>query len=64
MFGSGTPPGWAALFPAYGPMRVVVDASFAAQQHAGAGLVLAGAWILGLAFAVAVVLRSAIGTSR
>jgi hypothetical protein len=64
MFGSGTPPAWAMLFPAYGPMRVVVNASFAAQQHAGPDLLLSGAWIVVLALAVAIVLRSAMATSR
>lgn len=52
------------MLPAYGPMRVVVNASFAAQQYAGADLLLGGAWIVVLALAVAVVLRSAMGTSR
>ena len=42
MFGGGTPPGWAVLFPTYGPMRVVVDASLAPQQHLGSDLLISG----------------------
>lgn len=64
MFGSGTPPGFAVLFPAYGPMRVVVNAAFSAQQNSGADVLLGGAWIAVLALVVAVVLRRSIGTSR
>ena len=64
MFGSGTPPVWAAVFPAYGPMRVVVSAAFGAQQHAGADLLLGIAWIAMLALAVAIILRSAMGATR
>jgi hypothetical protein len=63
MFGNGTPPGWAVLFPAYGPMRVVVDASFATQQHLGSDLLLNGLWVLPLAVGVAVVF-AAISTSH
>ena len=64
MFGSGTPPGWAVLFPAFGPMRVVMDAAFASQHQAGPALLLSGVWVVMLALAVALVLRRAIATSN
>ena len=64
MFGSGTPPGYAVLFPAFGPMRVVINASFASQQHAGVDLLTGAVWIVVLAVVVAVVLRRAIATSQ
>lgn len=64
MFGSGTPPRWAELFPAYAPMRVVVSAAFAPQQYAGADLLLSLGWLAGLALAVCLVLRRAIGSSN
>lgn len=63
MFGSGTPPGWAVLFPAYGPMRVVVNASFVAEQHSGVDLLLGLGWLAALAIAVGLVLRHAMGGS-
>jgi hypothetical protein len=54
MFGNGTPPAWAMLVPALGPMRAVVDASFATQQHLGSDLGLR-LWVRALAIGVAVV---------
>ncbi|MFZ0180924.1 MAG: hypothetical protein WAL84_13790 [Candidatus Dormiibacterota bacterium] len=63
MFGGGTPRGWAVLFPTYGPMRVVVDASLAPQQHLGSDLLISGLWVLALAVGVAAVF-AAISTSH
>lgn len=62
MFGDGTPPGWAALLPAYGPGRMIVDGAFSPSFHAAGALVIAITWTAALMIAVSWVLRRAVGT--
>jgi hypothetical protein len=52
MFGAGTPPGWGAALPGYGPARVIIDAAFAEQFHAWGALTIGVAWTAALAVAV------------
>lgn len=61
MFGSGTPPGWGAVLPGYGPGRVIVDAAFSEDSHAWGALALGLAWTLVLALAVLSVLGRLVG---
>jgi hypothetical protein len=56
MFGSGSPPGWGAALPGYGPGRVIIDGAFADEFHAWGALALGLAWTLVLALAVVLVL--------
>ncbi len=62
MFGSGTPPAWGVVLPGYGPMRIVMSASFA---HAGAppaaDIALTLLWSVGV---LAVVVRVLTGAMR
>ena len=57
MFGDGTPDGWAAALPGYGPSRVMIDGSFSETFHATGGLWLALAWVVVIGACVALVLR-------
>lgn len=57
MFGDGTPDGWAAVLPGYGPSRVMVDGSFSETFHAGGDLWLSLGWVAAIAVFVTVVLR-------
>ncbi len=41
MFGDGTPPDWAALLPAYGPVRMMVDGAFSPSFHGAGALAIA-----------------------
>jgi hypothetical protein len=56
MFGTGAPPGWAALLPGFGPGRVIVDAAFAGHFHAWAALAVSFGWLLILSAVVLTVL--------
>jgi hypothetical protein len=47
MFGAA-PPAWAAWMPAHGAVRVLVDGAFTSTFDETNGLLLAGAWIIGL----------------
>ena len=51
----------AVLFPGYGPSRVMYDGAFSSTFHASAELLLSLGWTAGLAVAVAIVLRRAVG---
>jgi len=62
MFGDGTPPIWAALLPAYGPGRMIVDGAFSPAFHAAAGLAIAAGWAAAVTIAVSWVLRRAVST--
>lgn len=62
MFGDGTPPDWAALLPAYGPVRMMVDGAFSPSFDAAGALVIAIGWTAALMIAVSWVLRRAVGT--
>ncbi len=62
MFGDGTPDGWAAVLPGYGPSRVMVDGAFSAGFHAGGELALGLAWLVALSLTVYVVLRRSVGS--
>lgn len=64
MFGDGTPDGWAAALPGYGPSRLMVDGAFSEIFHGGGALVLSLGWTLALSAAVLVVLRRAVGRRR
>ncbi len=61
MFGDGNPGGLAALFPGYGPARVVIDGAFSSSLHASGELALAVGWTAVLALAVALALRRSLG---
>ena len=61
MFGNGTPPGWGAALPGYGPGRVIVDAAFSDTFHAWLELGIALAWIAVLATAVTLLLGRVVG---
>lgn len=61
MFGSGTPPGWGAVLPGYGPGRVIVDAAFSEDFHAWGALALGLAWTLVLVLPVLSVLGRLVG---
>lgn len=63
MFGDGTPDGWAAALPGYGPTRMMVDGAFSNSFHAGGELLLSLAWVAVLGTTVIVLLRRAIATS-
>lgn len=52
MFGSGAPPGWAALLPGYGPGRMIIDGAFSTHFHAWSALVIAAVWVALLTTAV------------
>jgi hypothetical protein len=45
MFGNGTPGRWAALLPAYGPSRMMIDGAFATSFHTGGAPLGALAWL-------------------
>jgi hypothetical protein len=62
MFGNGTPGRWAALLPAYGPSRMMIDGAFSTSFHTGSALLGALAWLAVLTLAVNLALRRAIGT--
>ena len=49
------PPSWAAWMPAHGAVRVLIDGAFTPTFDEARGLVLALAWLLGLAAAAAAV---------
>jgi len=61
MFGSGSPPGWGAALPGYGPGRVIIDGAFADEFHAWSALALGLTWTLVLAVVVVVVLGRSVG---
>jgi hypothetical protein len=52
MFGAGTPPGWGAALPGYGPARVIVDAAFSPEFHAWGALAIGVVWSVVLSIAV------------
>ena len=56
-----SPTSWAPLLPGYGPTRVMFDGAYSTQFHAGGELALSIAWAAGLAVAVYLVLRRALG---
>ena len=62
MFGDGTPGGWAALLPGYGPSRVMVDAAFSSSFHTARELALGFGLFALLGIAVAFVLGRAVGS--
>jgi hypothetical protein len=49
------PPSWAAWMPAHGAIRVLIDGAFTPTFDEAGGLVLALAWLLGLAAAAAAI---------
>lgn len=61
MFGDGTPAGWAAVFPGYGPTRLMVESAFSSSPAATGDLALSAAWAVVLGAVVFVVLRRAVG---
>ena len=61
MFGDGTPEGWAALFPGYGPNRLMVGGAFAESFPVAGLLALSAAWAVGLTAAAVAVLRRVVG---
>ena len=64
MFGSGKPPGWGVVLPAYGPGRVVIDGGFSASSHAWGALAIAVGWTLALGVLVAALLARIVGTTK
>jgi hypothetical protein len=64
MFGTGTPGGWAAVTPAYGAVRVVIDAAFAPRFIALGELGLALVWAAIVVAGAGLVLRHALGIKR
>jgi len=64
MFGDGTPDGWAAVLPGYGPSRVMVEGAFSDTFHAGGELILSVGWMVALTVIVLAVLRRAVGQRR
>jgi hypothetical protein len=64
MFGDGTPDGWAALLPGYGPVRLMVDGAYSAEFHAGGELLLSLAWVAVLGVTVYLLLRRALGAKN
>lgn len=65
MFFDGSPQGWAALLPGYGPTRVLVDGAFSQGFDAGGPLAAALLWLAALSIAVIVLLsRSLRGAAR
>ena len=64
MFGDGTPGGIALAFPEYGAERVVMDGGFSEDFHAWGELALGAGWAVGLAVAVALVLRRSLDVAR
>ena len=63
MFGDGTPDGWGALLPAYGPTRLMIDGAFSSGFGAGGALALSLIWVAVLGAGVVVLLRRAVGTA-
>lgn len=61
MFGDGTPDDWAALFPGYGPSRLMVGGAFAESFPAAEPLALSVGWAAGLIAVAVAVLRRAVG---
>lgn len=61
MFGSGEPPGWAAVLPGYGPGRVIVGAGFSDTFGGWGALALSAAWMVMLALAVLTLLARRLG---
>lgn len=61
MFFDGAPQGWATALPGYGPTRVLLDGAFSSSFHAGQGLTIALVWLVGLSFALAVLLQRSVG---
>jgi ABC-2 type transport system permease protein len=57
-----TPPRLAFLLPGYAPTRVMLDGAFAHTFQATGDLLLAVAWLAGLATAVYLLLRRAVGS--
>ncbi len=64
MFGSGAPPAWGALFPGYGPGRVIVNAAFSDSFHAWGALTVSLGWALALVAGVLVVLGRVVAVER
>jgi hypothetical protein len=56
-----TPMRLAFLLPGYAPTRVMLDGAFSHTFNAGGNLLLAIAWLAGLAVAVYLLLRRAVG---
>lgn len=52
---SAAPPSWAAWMPAHGAVRVLIDGAFTTTFDETNGLLLAGAWIVGLSVVAALV---------
>ena len=63
MFGSGTPGGFAVLFPEYGAARVVVEGGFSPNFHAWLELGVALVWLIFVDSLVWLVLRRHLRTS-
>jgi len=59
----GGPPAWGAFMPARGASRVLIDGAFTGRFDEGAYLLLALAWLAGLAAAAAIVFQRRIGTA-
>ncbi len=64
MFGSGKPPGWGVVLPAYGPGRIVIDGGFSAGSHAWGAFAIAVGWTLALGVLVAALLARMVGTAK
>lgn len=64
MFGDGAPDGWAQFLPGYSGMRVIVDASFSPQFHAGGELALAVGWTVAALVVVSWLLVRWLGLER
>jgi hypothetical protein len=62
MFGDGTPAGWAAALPAYGPGRLMIDGAYSDQFHATAELLVSLGWVAALAATVYFLLARQLGT--
>ena len=60
MFGDGTPASWAVALPGYGPVRVMIDASYSSGFHSSGPLLLAVLWTSVLVAAVFATLRRAV----
>jgi hypothetical protein len=52
---SAAPPAWAAWMPAHGAVRVLIDGAFTTTFDETGGLLLAGAWLVGLTTVAALV---------
>jgi hypothetical protein len=52
---SAAPPSWAAWMPAHGAVRVLIDGAFTTTFDETNGLLLGGAWLVGLTAAAALV---------